>query len=104
MLLLKRVVGRDDLSERDTAVVRRHPLIPIASETLLHEALYGPFRQIAILEAAARQYDPALADSFGDSNEDFHERVVKFRGDDFGRNSHGEVTHHASNYRLPIHN
>jgi hypothetical protein len=48
---------RGDLSERDAAVVRRNPLMPIRPEAGVAQRRHGALGQAAILEAAAAQDD-----------------------------------------------
>src|SRR5579859_7816224 len=52
-----------DLAGRDSTVVGQDALMPVWVETFGCQALDGMFGQVAILETAARQDDPLLADA-----------------------------------------
>ena len=74
----------DNLAESNSAVVWRHTLMPIGSETSFHETLHTTFGEFAILKATAGKHDMLLLDPACHGDNHLRESVVEFSGDNSG--------------------
>ena len=82
-----RATGGNHLAERDSAVVRRHALVPIRLEPFRLQPPRRPFRQITILKTAAAHHHPPLASPFGHGYPGLGQRVVNYRGNSANGNA-----------------
>ena len=70
---------RIDLTQRDTAVVRRNPLVPVHCKSLFFQSVNRALKKQAVLEAAAAEDDPRIAVAACDFDDQLGEGTMELR-------------------------
>jgi len=71
--------GDHKLSERDAAVVRWNPLVPVRAESFTLQTPHRAFRKIGVLKAPAGQNNALLSDASGRFKDYGCQRIMERR-------------------------
>lgn len=77
--MVQRASHGDNLPQRDSAIIRRHALMPIRLETFIFQPIYRALRQVAILKTSAAQSDARTFNMRCHPNNRLDECIVEFR-------------------------
>src|SRR5579862_4298682 len=94
--------SRNQLSQRDAAIVGRHLPVPIRPKAFFSQALNSALRQIIVLKTPAAQRNTLNLHAPCDADDRFNHRVVNARGNLLHRNTARAVRQHTFNHARTI--